>query len=467
MRVLFIEPPGRYLRTMGSLGKHKADFLWQPFDHLVTAGYVRKKLQYVNFEILDARDESYEYVKKCIKKYEPDVVVFNTCVTSINFDMRVADIAKNVNENIKTVIIGQVVGPLVEHVMRNKNIDFAVIDPEPEYAVVELIKTGFKPKTGVAYRENNKIIRLPQSPKIMNIDELGFPTHDKVDNNKYYDILQRREPFALVYGSRGCRYGLCMFCSCPAFYKPVRLRSVDSIIKELKWITKDLGIRDVKWWDAEINQNPIWCKKLFTRMVREKLDLVWQANLRADFAPMWLLKLMKKSGCYHLSIGLESANQRILNNVKKGITSEMVKKVVKKLDSIGINYSVYSLIGLPGETEETIIETFKFVNSLGCAGTFGIAVPNPGTEFYEWVVKKGYLKSEDYSKYDTDLPPVYDYPEISSERMFELKNKLFKKQFFNINLLVKYLKQVSNLKQLKRLIRTYVNYHPLKQVACR
>ena len=455
MRVLFIEPPGRYLRTMGSLGRHKADFLWQPFDHLVAAGYMRKELQYVDFEILDARDESYEYVKKCVEKYEPDVVVFNTCVTSINLDMRVADIAKNVDESVKTVIMGQVVGPLVEHVMKNKNIDFAIIDPEPEYALMELIKTEFKPKTGVAYRENGKIVRLPQSPKI-NIEELGFPAHDKVDNSRYYDILQRRKPFALVYGSRGCRYGLCTFCSCPAFYKPVRLRSVDLIIKELKWITKDFGIRDVKWWDAEINQNPVWCKKLFTKMIREKIDLTWQANFRADFAPMWLLKLMKKAGCYHLSIGLESADQRILNNVKKGITPEMVKKVVKKLDSVGIDYSVYSLIGLPGETEETIIKTFKFVSSLGCAGTFGIAVPNPGTEFYEWIVRKGYLKTEDYSKFDTDMQPVYDYPEISSERMFELRNKLCRKHFFSIGFVMKCLRQVRNFEQLKRFMKTSV-----------
>jgi len=458
MKVLFIEPPGRYLRTMGSLGKHKADFLWQPFDHLVMAGYLRKELPRVDFEILDARDKDLKFVKKGISHYNPDVVVFNTCVTSIDKDLDVATVAKQVNREIKTVFTGQVLKVLGEYALsKNPFLDYAIVDPEPEYALVHLLKTKFRPKTGVAFRENGKIRRLPFSPKIMNLDELGFPAHDKVDNTKYYDILQRRSPFALVYGSRGCRHSQCIMCSCPWNFAPMRLRSVEKIIEELKWITSEFGIRDVKWWDAEINQDLAWCKKLFTAMIKEGIDLTWQANFSADLAPMWLLKLMKKAGCYHLAIGLESANEQVLKNVRKGITPEQIERLVKKLKEVGIDFSLYSLIGLPGETKETIEETREFVRKLGCVSTFGIVVPNPGTEFYDWICKRGYLRTCDYSKYDSDLPPVFEYPNLSAEEMYEASRKGYR-MFLSPRYVMKRLLKVRSLRELKILVRTGVKF---------
>jgi len=162
---------------------------------------------------------------------------------------------------------------------------------------------------------------------------------------------------------------------------------------------------------------------------------------------------MKKSGCYHVSIGLESANLTILKNVRKGITPDMIERAVRKLKKVGIDFMLYSLIGLPGETKETIEETRKFIYNLGCPATFGIAVPNPGTEFYDWIVSNGYLRTNDYSKFDTGKPPVYDYPSISSEEMYEESKKGYR-MFLTPKYVIRSIFGIRSFRQLKSLVKT-------------
>lgn len=432
MKALFIEPPGRYLRTMGSLGEMKGDFLWQPLDHLVIAGFLLNS-EYNNFEVRDLRTDSFATLENTIGEIKPDIIFFNSCVTSLYNDLKVAEIAKKIDKNIKVGIFGTIVTALKEEVFRlSKYIDMAIVDPEPEIAIRQILIKGInKVKSGVYVKRGKKIYKFGFSRKIENLDELGLTAHGEVDNEKYYDLFMKRKNFALVYGSRGCRWGKCIFCSCPNFYQPLRLRSVKMIINELKWINSEFGVRDVKWWDAEINCNLIWCKKLFKAMIKENLDITFQANFRADLYDKELLKLMKRAGCYHLEIGLESADLNILKNIKKGITPKMVEKAAKYLKEMGIDFSLYSLCGLPGETKETLEKTREFVKSLNCPSTFGIAVPNPGTEFYYYCLNNNYLKNATYDNYDTTKPPVFDYPNLSSEEIYKECKKSYKSLAFS------------------------------------
>jgi len=453
MKVLFIEPPGRYLRTLGSLGSHKADFLWQPFDHMLMGGYLRKELPKIDFEILDARDKNYKFVRKKVSNYNPDVVVFNTCVTSINKDLYVAKVVKEIDKNIVTIATGQVLVSLWEYSLSNNYLDYSIIDPEPEYALINLLKTSFKPKTGVAFKKNKKIIKLKPSIKI-DVNKLGFPAHDKVNNNIYYDVYQKRKPFALIYGSRGCRWGKCTFCSCPLNFQPLRIRSISNIISELEWITTDFKIREIKWWDAEFNCNLIWCKKLLNEIIKRKIDITWQANFRADLWDRELLKLMKKAGCHTICIGLESTDFKILKNVNKGISPKWVEKLARESYKIGINPVIYSLFGLPGETIKTMIETGIFLRKLGFDSTYGIVVPNPGTELYEYMKNKKLIIEDDFSLFDSSSTPVFEYENLKKEEIIRVVSFLKKKHYLNPKYVLKKLVKTRTLKEIKHGINT-------------
>ena len=112
---------------------------------------------------------------------------------------------------------------------------------------------------------------------------------------------------------------------------------------------------------------------------------------------------------------------------------------------------------MPGETRETIEETREFVRRLGCVSTFGIVVPNPGTEFYEWVVENGYLTTCDYSRYDTDQPPVFEYPNLSAEEMYEASKEGYR-MFLSPKYVIKALIRVRSFRELKALVKTGMKF---------
>ena len=159
------------------------------------------------------------------------------------------------------------------------------------------------------------------------------------------------------------------------------------------------------------------------QIIGNKIDLTWSCTDHAASSigrDRQLLKKMKKAGCHQIGIGLESANLEILKNVKKGVTPDQVRRTSAMIKKEGMKLALFLLLGLPGETKKTMAETIKFAKSINVDYvTLGIAQPYPGTPFYDYLVKNNYLKTRDWSKYDPMQPPVYDYPNLSSQEIFQ------------------------------------------------
>ena len=250
---------------------------------------------------------------------------------------------------------------------------------------------------------------------------LGFPSHDKVPMQIYHDSIVKRRPLAIVMAHRGC-IGSCTFCCCPFFWGEYRVRSVPHVIQELKWI-QQLGYKEVFWNDTRFTSDLEWSHELMDKMIENKIDLTWST---ADHATSGigrdpeLLKKMKKAGCHQIRLGLESANLQILKNIRKGVTPDQVAKTAAMIKKAGIEVLVHNILGLPGETKETMQETIDFLKSIDIDYiTLGIAQPRPGTPFFDYLVKNNYLKTRDWSQYDPMSPPVYDYPNLSSQEIFD------------------------------------------------
>ena len=224
-------------------------------------------------------------------------------------------------------------------------------------------------------------------------------------------------------------------------------------MREFKWITKELGVKEMKFYDDGITYNYDWAKQLFNRMIKEKIDLTWNTNIRADSIDYNLAKLMKKAGCHTVNMGLESASQEILNNIKKNTTVEQMEKAVLDCKRAGLEVCGYFIIGLPGETKETVQKTINFAKKLDLdLVTFNIPAPHPGTEFFRYLEKNNWLRTKDWSKYDTNSIPVYDYPHMSAEEIYRLALSAYRQFYIRPAYILKRLKRINSPMEFKNLM---------------
>src|SRR3989344_2522233 len=426
MKIALIEPPpsinlGNISRFYGAFGTSKADFVWPPLELMSIAGYLDKSG--AETVILDAGGlrKRPEDVRNFIEKEKPAMVVFSTSTTTIDSDILTATFAKEVSKDIVTVAVGSHVMALPQEVLKlNRDLDVAVWNDDEEIIVKNLTESprDFSKVKGICYRDRDGKIQktLPQEIT-RNLDELGFPAHDKVQKDIYYDFMTRRKPLALVMAQRGC-INRCLYCICPELYG-YRERTVGHIIEELKWI-KDLGYKEFKFVNSGITYNLNWANNLMDEIIKNKLDLTGWTNARADRLNREILEKMKIAGCHTLAIGMETADEQILRNIGKNVTPEKVKEVVALAKKIGFKTAVYFIFGLPGETKETMQKTINFAKSLGADFvTMGVAQPLPGTRFFDYLNERGPLLTKDWSEYDPCQKPVYHYPDLTSEEIFE------------------------------------------------
>lgn len=458
MEVLLVEPPpfGKYgnQRSKGAFGNLKTDIRWPPIDLVVIAGHLRKKG--VGVRLIDGGGErlSLEELRSRISIKEPQFVIVNTSTTTIYHDLEVVKEIQKIWENTLIGAIGVHVMALPEETLALcKDLDFVVFS-EPEIPILNLSKTlNLSTTRGLCYRNKDNFIKNPPEPPIQNMDELGIPAHDLLPLEIYQEPQIKRKPLTITMVSRGC-INRCTFCS-SYFYGKYRLRSVENVMEEMRWITRDLGVKELKFYDDGITYDREWAEALFTKMIDEKIDLTWNTNLRADSIDFDLAKLMKRAGCHTVNMGLESANQEILNNVRKNITVERMKQAVVDCKKAGLEVCGYFVLGLPGESNETVEQTVKFAKSLDLdLVTFNITAPHPGTPFYNYLDEKGYLMTKDWSKYDTNGLPVYGYPSMSDEeiyssalrayRKFYMRPKYFWKRFKRIDSFVEFENLASN-----------------------
>jgi radical SAM superfamily enzyme YgiQ (UPF0313 family) len=461
MKIVFIEPPqinsGNISRFYGSFGTSKADFVWPPLELMSIAGYLNKfKIKTVIYDAGGLK-KSFTDLQKFILKEKPNWVVFSTSFTTIYSDVVVATKVKEVSKNIITVAVGTFVMALPEKTLKlNPDLNVAVYGDDEEIIVKNLIESqkDFSKVKGIYYRDNNRTIkRNPPQEIINNLDELGFPAHDQVPKEIYYDFMTKKGPLALIMAQRGC-INRCIFCICPVLYK-YRERSVPHVIEELKWIKK-LGYKEFKFINAGINYNSIWVNSLLDEMIKNRLNLNWWTNVRADKLNPQLLNKMKRAGCHTLAIGMETADLEILRTIGKNITPEQVKETVATAKKIGLKTAVYFILGLPGETEKTMEKTINFAKSLQADFiTLGIAQPLPGTRFYDYLKQNNFLLTDNWSKYDPVKPPVYQYPHLSSEEIFEAARRGYRQFYLRPSYIVKRILQIRSLNDFKN---NFINF---------
>jgi radical SAM superfamily enzyme YgiQ (UPF0313 family) len=250
--------------------------------------------------------------------------------------------------------------------------------------------------------------------------------HELLPFDKYRMPLMKG-PFTFIVSSRGCTAG-CTYCIKHVSYQySVRLRSPRLIMEEL-WKLKGLGINYVNMYSDLFTVSRDQVMELCQRMIDEKIDMHWTSNSRVDYVDEEMLSMMGKAGSFMIAWGIESSNEQILRRARKGAFPDKVKRALTWSKQAGIMNFGYFIIGLPGETEQTIQETIAFAKSLPLdIALFHVAAPHPGTPFFFDVVENNWFRpGTRWEHVDMDKGTVLDYPDLPAERLLYWQKRAFR-----------------------------------------
>jgi radical SAM superfamily enzyme YgiQ (UPF0313 family) len=297
----------------------------------------------------------------------------------------------------------------------------SIIRGEPEMTALELAenlqnKERLRYVKSLSYRGNPTFVNNPARPYINNLDLLPFPARDLLKNDRYKMPIYNR-PYTLVITARGCPNN-CSFCTANLYYgTKIRMRSPENVLAEVEEILKIHKIRDITFWADTFTFDRNYVLKICQGIKDRGLKFRWMCNARVDKVDLELLKQMKTTGCQIISYGVESGVQKILNHIGKNITLTKIRQAFAWTREAGIESAAHIIFGLPGETEETIKRTIKFVKEISPDYIqFYSAIPFPGTRFYDEAAKKGWITTKNWEDYELGKN-IISTPHLPVERL--------------------------------------------------
>ena len=384
-----------------------------------------------------------------LKEFQPDFLVANIATPTFQSDMMAIKLAKDINPSICTIVKG---APFLTYntntIYENPFIDYVIIG-EAEFTLKEILEgVPDNEILGICYRENFQPIKNEKRPFIENLDELPFPARHLVDNS-IYKRPDNGKVQAVVKVARGCPFH-CFFClATPVSGAKVRKRSPENIVAELKECVEKYNIRNFLFWSDIFNLDREWTLELCKKIIESGLNITWSSNTRADTMDDEMAKMMYKSGCRLVSIGVESGSQKMLDKIGKKITLDNIRNTVKILKENKIKIYNYFVIGLPWETEETVEETIKFAIELDSNFiSFYTATPLPGTKYFAYAMLNKLVEGNlDFrSAY---YEPVVRSESLSKERIFELHKQAVKRFYLRPKFILKTLLSLRSVAEFK------------------
>jgi len=394
-----------------------------------------------------------------LQRYTPKYYLTQATAPTLTNDMQGVTLAKSLGA--QTIAFGTHVTPMPYETMRDyPALDF-VLRGEPELTLRELIDrleggesrrpdwlvqlfrdtdsdwdaaagpasqgppelSGIK---GLVWRDRGETRGNPDRPFIPNLDSLPLPMYHLLPLEKYRMPLMKG-PFCFVLTSRGCPAG-CKFCIKHVSYGwSVRLLSPERILRELR-VLYDLGIRNIHMYADLFTVNREQVMGICDLILKEGLKIRWTCNSRVDYVDEEMLTRMGRAGCWMISWGIESGNEIILKKAAKGADPQKAHRALAWARKAGIKNWGYFIIGLAGETVDTIRETIELSKRLPLEiALFHVAAPYPGTPFFFEVIEKGWFREGTrWEEVDMDKETVLNYGNLSSEDLSYWQKRAFR-----------------------------------------
>jgi len=461
MKTLIINPPCEkgFDRSGRWPAKVEGGTFIEPLFLAYTAAVLEKEGMPV--ELIDCRP-FYISQEQLLEKFDDDIglAVLQTSTASIKLDLDTALKIKQKFPKTKICLVGSHVSVLDKEIMEeNPQIDF-IARREYEHTVRDLANALanneiFDGIPGITFRKNSEIVRNPDRPYIENLDELPFPARNLLPMDTYFEAIFKSKRTFRLMGSRGCPYQ-CTFCLWPQtmYGRKVRFRDPKKVVDEIEHLISKHRAQGLYFEDDTFALIPSRTIEFCDEIIKRKIKIPWSCMGRVDTINEAMLGKMKKAGCYMIRLGVESASQNILDRAKKGITVEQIIKAFSMVEKAGIEtYASYTL-GLPGETKETLKETIEFAVRLNSDyAQFGIAMPYPGTEFYQEAQGKGWLRTKNWSDFEASANSVLEYPDLKTEDIISAHKIAYRRFYLRPGYVVRRARRIKSFAEAYQLIR--------------
>jgi hopanoid biosynthesis associated radical SAM protein HpnJ len=380
-----------------------------------------------------ARGMPVEEILPLAKDYE--LAILHTSTPSFNNDVKVAEAMKQINPKLIIGLVGAHVAVNSEASMQASTaLDF-VARNEFDYTILDVASgLPLSEIDGISYRKDGKVIHNRERAQISSMDELpsviDVYRRDLVIEDYFIGYLEH--PYVSFYTGRGCK-SRCTFCLWPQTIggHKYRTRSPEVVAAEVAKVREYFPqVKEVFFDDDTFTDDLARTAEIAKRL--GKLGVTWSCNAKAN-VPYETLKIMKDNGLRLLLVGYETGSQQILFNIKKGMRIEFARRFTADCHKLGIKIHGTFIVGLPGETHETIEETIRFAQEINPHTIqVSLAAAYPGTFLYNQAKENGWLRKTDDGLVANNGIQVsaLEYPHLSHEEIFNALSMFYKRFYF-------------------------------------
>lgn len=434
-----------------------SDVRHPPLGLLYLASSLKNNGHSVIFIDANALNLSAEGIVKALLPFNPELVGFT--LTTVEFPLQVEMISKIKKElGCKVVVGGPHLSLYPEATLSFNSIDFGIMG-DGEIALLQLVnsiekKSGYESINGLIWKENNKVLVNKPINIIEDLDNLAFPAREMLNQKLYYSILFKKRNATTMVSGRGCPSN-CTFCY---EERKVRFRSPSNVIEEIEECKKKYNIEEFYFHDATITVDRERIIKICEGLQQKKLDLRWSIRPIPETLDKELIAILKKSGCYRISCGFESADSNIIKRLGKNHSIETITNIMKWSKEVGMEVYGYFMLGNPGDTIATIEKTINLpVKQKMDYAQFTRLTILPGTTLYEELKKKtnkdfwldymfNRVKASEIESLDVNL---------SVEELNNYVNKAHKVFYLRVSFIIKQLFKINSFSKLLMLIKTF------------
>ena len=457
MKTLFLNPPSYEDFDGGAGSRYQATrevwSFWYPTWLAYPTGMIP------GARLLDAPPHGYDAKKTVEEASRYDFVVIHTSTPSLRMDTRTAESVKAANPNCTIAFVGGHPTARPEEVLKLSSAVDIAGRKEFDHSMVEVAQgMPWERIGGISYRRDGKIYHNPDRPPLSDedLDKLPFVTDVYARDLDYlrYNSPYCQYPYVSMYTGRGCP-ARCTFCLWPQVTQghQYRVRRPENVLEEVSTLkAKFPKMKELFFDDDTFTADPARARRIAELLGPR--GITWSTNSRAN-VDYETLKVLKDGGLRLFVVGYESGNAQILKNIKKGVGLDRARRFTRDCHELGILIHGTFILGLPGETRETIDESIRFAQEMDCETIqVSLASPYPGTELFDYLVQNGYLAVDQLLDETGYQKCTITYPGLSSEEIYGAVERFYRSFYFRPRYIFKAVrKMVSSSEECKRLLK--------------
>jgi radical SAM superfamily enzyme YgiQ (UPF0313 family) len=454
--LLIVPPTGKYIREdrcQTPIEEFSTIALRPPIDLLYMGGTLEKAGVECRLRDYPAEELDWAAFESDFRQFLPDLLIMSITTPSLAKDMEACRIAKSIKPECLTIAKGAHFNLNDRGALETYPQLDLVFRGEYEMAVGEVaLATDLGTVLGITWRNGTEIRQNEDRPLLLDLDLVPYPARHLARNELYFRP-DTGAPQTSVVTSRGCP-SKCIFCLAPKISgSRVRRRSPENILGELQECVERHGIRDFLFRSDLFTMDRKWVLDLCQLIVDARLDIRWSCNSRVDTLDDARLEAMKRAGCWLIAFGVESGSEELLKKMRKGASVDQARRAMDLCRKAGMKSSIYLLVGLPWETEETFRETSNLAVELN-PDFLEIFYPYPfqGTELYDIAVREGLLEDGSFPEESYSRPSFKTY-NFSIEELSHMRRRLLRRFYLRPGYIFRTLKSTRSPKVFANYVR--------------